>query len=77
MSAPAKRLNARLTALPAPELVSLRDAPGEAENVVQAPWWEEYDGTRDARSGVIAFPAGALPPCSVPGCRRCADRKGA
>jgi hypothetical protein len=74
MTAPQKRLSARVSALPAPELVSLPDTPAEAQTVIPAPWWAEYGGTRDAASGVIAFPPRSLPPCPFP-CERCQRRQ--
>jgi hypothetical protein len=76
MSAPAKRLSARTSALPEPELVSLPDDPLSGQEAIPAPWWAEYGGKLDQESGVVAFPPNALPPCPFP-CERCARRKGA
>lgn len=56
MTAPAERTSARVSALPAPELVTLEGDSGEA-------WWTEYGGTLDRASGVIAFPPQSLPQC--------------
>ncbi len=74
MRAPQKRQNGRVSALPAPELVSLPDGPLDPQTAVQAPWWAEYGGTLDEASGVIAFPPAALPPCPFP-CERCQRRQ--
>jgi hypothetical protein len=77
MSAPAKRVSGRVSALPEPELISLVDDP--AGPYVDSPegWWTEYGGTRDEVSGVIAFPPNSLPACSFP-CSLCdAKREGA
>lgn len=76
MNDPAKRVSARQSALPAPELVSLPDGPVDAHTAIQAPWWVSYGGTRDEASGVIAFPPRALPPCPFP-CALCRQREGA
>ncbi|GGW15459.1 hypothetical protein GCM10018980_38490 [Streptomyces capoamus] len=73
MTAPARRTSARVNALPEPELVSLVDG---SERRADDGWWEEYGGTLDPVSGVIAFPPNSLPPCPFP-CERCAQRKGA
>lgn len=74
MTRPAKRQNARESALPAPELVSLGDEPQGRENVIQAPWWVAYGGWRDEETGVLRFPRCAPPPeCPFP-CQLC-DRR--
>jgi hypothetical protein len=74
MTAPAKRVSARVSGLPEPDLVSLVDGDEKAS---ESGWWTEYGGIRDAASGVIAFPPNALPPCSVANCQRCARKQGA
>jgi hypothetical protein len=70
VTAPAKRLSGRESALPAPELVSLPDDPLAGQQAIPAPWWAEYGGTLDPASGVIAFPPKSLPPCPFP-CSLC------
>ncbi len=78
MSTPEKRVSARVSALPAPELVSLPDDPLNGQEAIPAPWWTEYGGTLDPVSGVIAFPPRALPPCPLyPECSHCARQEGA
>lgn len=76
MTAPAKRLSARVSALPEPELVSLPDEPLSGQEAIPAPWWTEYGGTLDTASGVVAFPPKSLPPCPFP-CALCERRQGA
>lgn len=76
MTTPAKRVSARLSALPAPELVSLPDGPVDPQTAMQAPWWTEYGGTLDESTGVIAFPPRSLPPCPFP-CALCERQEGA
>ena len=71
MTAPAKRLHGRESALPEPELVSLVEG---SERPAEGDWWTEYGGTLDPVSGVIAFPPNSLPPCPFP-CARCERRE--
>jgi hypothetical protein len=73
VSAPQKRVSARQSALPAPELVSLVDG---SDRPADGDWWTEYGGTLDPASGVIKFPPRSLPPCPFP-CERCRQREGA
>ncbi|MFE7315163.1 hypothetical protein ACFU7T_19090 [Streptomyces sp. NPDC057555] len=38
-------------------------------------WWTPYGGALDPTSGVVRLPPGAKhPPCTIPECKRCADR---
>lgn len=76
MSTPEKPQNGRVSALPAPELVSLADGATGPQDAIQAPWWVAYGGTRDEASGVIKFPPRSLPPCPFP-CAHCQRREGA
>jgi hypothetical protein len=46
-----------------------------SEQPVSGDWWTACGGVRDPASGVIAFPRGALPPCRLPGCRHCNERR--
>jgi hypothetical protein len=71
MMSPTTRLNRRMRALPAPELVSLVEG---SEGRSEGDWWTQYGGALDPASGVIAFPPRSLPPCRVPNCRRCETR---
>lgn len=64
MTAPAKRVSAHLTVLPAPELVSLIDDPDGPYAGSEVGWWTEYGGARDPRSGVVYIPPGGKRPPS-------------
>lgn len=64
MTAPAKRVRARLDALPAPTLVSLIDDPDGPYRDSPEGWWTEGGGALDVRSGVVYFPPGSNPPPS-------------
>jgi hypothetical protein len=72
--APQRRVSARVSALPAPELVSLPDGPIDPQTAVQAPWWAEYGGVLDA-SGTVRFPRHALPRCRFDPCPVCDRRR--
>jgi hypothetical protein len=67
MTAPEGRPSARSRCVPA------RQVEGP-EQAVGGDWWTAYGGVLDPVSGVVAFPRGALPPCRLPGCRRCNER---
>ncbi len=67
MTAPAKRVRARVSALTEPELVSL---PEDGNGPSKRDWWEQYGGRLDLASGVIAFLPNSLPPCR-PDCSLC------
>jgi hypothetical protein len=72
MTAPAKRLGARTSALPEPELITLIDDPTGPYADSPEGWWTEYGGALDVRSGVVYLPPGGKrPPCSIPSCSRC------
>ncbi|GGW18669.1 hypothetical protein GCM10018980_58550 [Streptomyces capoamus] len=71
MTVPQKPADARVSALPAPELVSLVEG---SERPADGDWWAQYGGTLDPASGVIAFPPKSLPPCPFP-CELCARRR--
>lgn len=60
--------------LPEPELASLPENTKGPEAATQTPWWAGFAGTLDERTGVVAFPSGALPPCGVSGCHLCTHR---
>jgi hypothetical protein len=70
MTAPVKRVRARLSALPEPELITLLDDPDSPYANSPVGWWTEYGGALDVRSGVAYFPPGSSPPCSLPDCKR-------
>jgi hypothetical protein len=73
---PAKRVSARLSVLPAPELISLIGDPSGPYADSPEGWWTEYGGALDSRSGVVYFPPDSNPPpCRLPDCQRCADRQ--
>lgn len=73
MTAPAQHFDARQSALPAPDSV-ITDGPVSPETTTGARWWEQYGGTLDKASGVIAFPPPSLPPCPFP-CSLCEGRR--
>jgi len=70
VTAPAKRLSARLSALPDPELVSLIDDPTGPYSGSPEGWWTLYGGALNVASGVVYFPPGSAPPCQLPACTR-------
>jgi hypothetical protein len=73
MTAPARRVRARVSPLPAPELVSLIDDPTGPYADSPDGWWTEYGGALDIRSGVVYLPGPKSPPCPL----TCPRRKGA
>lgn len=73
MTAPAKRASARLSSLPDPELVSLKDDPLGPYADSPEGWWTPYDGALNVASGVVYLPGPKSPPCPFP-CTRCQDR---
>lgn len=71
MTAPVKPARVRVSALPAPELVSLVDDPAGPYAGSPKGWWTEYGGALDAESGVVYLPGPNFPPCPplAPGTR--------
>jgi hypothetical protein len=71
MTAPAKRVSVRLSALPEPELVSLIGDPSGPYANSPDGWWTEPGGALDSASGAVYFPPTAqLPACPFP-CSTC------
>lgn len=70
MTAPVKRVSARLSALPDPELVSLIDDPTGPYAASPDGWWTDHGGALDVASGVVYFPPGCAPPCQLPACTK-------
>ena len=65
MTAPEKRACIRVSALPAPELVSLVDDLAEPYAASPEGWWTQYSGALDIESGVVYLPGPNFPPCPL------------
>lgn len=66
MTAPVRRACIRVSALPAPELVSLVEDPAGPYAGSPEGWWTEYGGALDTESGVVYLPGPNSPPCPLP-----------
>ena len=66
MTALVNRTRVRVSALPAPELVSLIDDPAGRYAGSPKGWWTEYGGALDAESRVVYLPGTNFPPCPPP-----------
>lgn len=66
MTAPVQRARVRVSALPAPELISLVDDPAGPYADSPEGWWTEYGGALDTESGVVYLPGPSSPPCPLP-----------
>lgn len=76
MTAPAKRLSARTSALPEPELITLLDDPDSPYANSPVGWWTEHGGALDVKSGVVYLPPGSpRPPYVFPPCVTCERRQ--
>ncbi len=66
MTALVQRARVRVSALPAPELVSLVDDPAGPYAGSPEGRWTQYGGALDTESGAVYLPGPNFPPCPLP-----------